>query len=174
MVARVSAGFTLAILLTLSSATQAQFRLFRSGPEIKEISAKNLYQTLVNRSQEMEAAKEKGNDVPAATFIIVDVRDPAEYQVSMLPGAITREHFERNIDSYTGLTVIPYCTVGGRSSQFAKQMASKGFNVVNFKDSIIGWCNARLPLVTPDGKPTNQVHTFNARNRVPSEYAPVH
>lgn len=162
----------LSFLACLTGVAQAQF--FRAGPNIKEISAQDLHRLLNDRAQEISAAQQQGLEPPRATFLVVDVREPQESQVSMIPGAITKAQYEKQAASYGGMTIIPYCTVGGRSLQYAKHLASSGTKVLNFNESIIGWCNARLPLVTPSGKATNVVHTYNARNRVPSNYKAVY
>jgi rhodanese-related sulfurtransferase len=172
MVQRWTITVALGLLACFSGVSQAQF--FRSGPEIKEISTKDLVQILNKRKQQEHAAKENRSASAKEEFVVVDVRDPQEYRVSMIPGAITRAQYEKNAKDYEGVTVIPYCTVGGRSLQYSKQLASKGVRVLNFKESIIGWCNSKLPLVTPDGKATNQVHTYSARNKVPADYTPVY
>jgi rhodanese-related sulfurtransferase len=158
MVQRWTITVALGLLACFSGVSQAQ--IFRSGPEIKEISTKDLVQMLNKRTQQEHAVKENRSASAKEEFIVVDVRDPQEYRVSMIPGAITRAQYD--------------CTVGGRSLQYSKQLASKGVKVLNFKESIIGWCNSKLPLVTPDGKATNQVHTYSARNKVPADYTPVY
>lgn len=168
-------SFGLALLgIFCGSSAKAQFSFFRSGPQIQEISAKDLYQNLLEHAQSVEKAKAFNNQAPQPKLIVVDVRDPREYNVSMIPGAITKEHYEKNKEQFANATIVPYCTVGGRSAQYARELASQGIKVMNFKESIIGWCEAKLPLVTLDGKPTQRVHTYNSRNRVPSDYQPVY
>lgn len=174
-------SFALALLcIFCGSAAEAQFSFFRSGPQIQEISAKDLYQNLLEQSQSLEKAKtsniqaSQAKLAPQPKLIVVDVREPREYNVSIIPGAITKEQYEKNKEQFAHATIVPYCTVGGRSAQYARELASEGIKVMNFKESIIGWCEAKLPLVTLDGKPTQRVHTYNSRNRVPSEYQPVY
>lgn len=48
-------------------------------------------------------------------IVLVDVRSQAEQAVSVIPGAITAQQYEVGTDRYAGKTVVPYCTVGGRS-----------------------------------------------------------
>jgi rhodanese-related sulfurtransferase len=165
--------FAVAIVWTCLIGSAVEAQLFRSGPEVKDISAKELHRLMLEKTQQITEAKQKGAEARPNDFVVVDVREPKEYQVSMIPGAVTKAEYEKNSQSYAGVTVIPYCTVGGRSASYAKQLASKGVKVLNFKESIIGWCNAQLPLVTIDGKSTNQVHTYNSRNKVPAMYKAV-
>jgi rhodanese-related sulfurtransferase len=44
--------------------------------------------------------------------VLVDVRTPAEQNVSMIPTAIRKETFERTRDAYTDHTIVAYCTIG--------------------------------------------------------------
>lgn len=167
-------GSFTALVLWMCLDGLANAQLFRWGPEIKEISALELHQLIVAEAQRTRQLTATGNAARKPEFVVVDVRDPSEYQVSLIPGAISKAQYESDLRSYAGTTVIPYCTVGGRSAQYAKQLAAKGVKVLNFNESIIGWCNARLPLVTVDGKTTNQVHIYNSRYRVPAEYQAVY
>ena len=92
----------------------------------------------------------------------------------MIPGAISPQQFEQHPDQYREHKVIAYCTVGARSDRFAKKLNAAGFTALNFKESIVGWCEASYPLVTPAGKPTKSVHTYSAKYKVPSSYQAVY
>ena len=85
----------------------------------------------------------------------------------------TKAEFEKHRKNYRDLTVIPYCTVGGRSGAYAQQLAESGVKVKNYKGSILDWVQHKLPLVTRDGQPTNRVHTYSSRYRVPRGYQSV-
>ena len=103
----------------------------------------------------------------------VYVRSDSEIKVSVIPGAITKSQYERDRAKYRGRTVIPYCTVGGRSGAYAKQLAKSGITAKNYKGSILDWVKNELPVVTLDGKPTNRVHTYSDRYRIPAKYQQV-
>ncbi|QEG00706.1 hypothetical protein Mal15_47780 [Stieleria maiorica] len=151
----------------------AQFGGLFGGPEIETISTDQL-QSLLDKQQRAAAdAKAAGQEAPTPDFVVVDVRSDAEVNVSIIPGAITKKQFEADRQQYQGRTVIPYCTVGGRSGAYAKQLAAKGVKVKNYKGSILKWVDAELPLVTLDGKPTNRVHTYSDRYKIPSKYEQV-
>ncbi len=165
------AAFTFGSFATTAS---AQFGIFGSSPQVKEISTAELRRLQTEQKKAEEQAEQAGKTPPAADFVIVDVRSPEEYRVSTIPGAITKSKYESNVKAYAGKTVIPYCTVGARSGRYARQLAAKGVKVVNYKDSIIGWCTNKLPLTGPDGKPTNAVHTVSPRYKVPSSYKAVY
>jgi rhodanese-related sulfurtransferase len=111
--------------------------------------------------------------VQDSDYVLVDVRTEEESSVSLIPGAITKAEFERNPSRYDGRTVIAYCTSGYRSEKYTRELIEKGRKAMNFKGSILEWCRANLPVVAPDGSPTDRVHTYSKRNRIPAKYEAV-
>ena len=107
---------------------------------------------------------------PGQQLMLVDVRSPAEFAVSHLPGAI---HFDgapsaMPIPSGT-VTVVVYCSVGYRSSEFAQALllsqrkdSSDAVRIVNLRGSLFRWALEGRPLVDAAGQPTRRVHGFNA------------
>ena len=106
-------------------------------------------------------------------FVLVDARAPAEWNVSVIPGALTSEDFESRTEEFRECQVIAYCTIGGRSLVFAQKWAARGFDAANYQDSIVGWCQAGLSLATMDGESTNRVHTWSSAFEVPESYDQV-
>ena len=102
--------------------------------------------------------------------VIVDVRDKAETDVSVIPGAITKSEFEENSQEHQGKVVIAYCTVGHRSGIYGKKLASMGWQAYNYKGSILDWCENQFPLVSFDGQETNRVHTYSSEYKVADGY----
>lgn len=152
--------------------TSAQFgRLFGGGPEIETIETNSL-SDLLKQQQKGPAGGEQTADADR-DFVLVDVRSDAEVNVSVIPGAITKAEYEKNAELYQHKTAIVYCTVGGRSAAYAKQLAGNGVKVKNYKGSILQWVNAELPLETLNRKPTNRVHTYSSRYRIPAMYEQV-
>lgn len=161
-------------VICVQSECFAQFGgLFRSAPSVKEVSTQQLHRMMTAQADAENAAKQAGQRSPKPKFIVVDVRTPEEYGVSMIPGAITKQPYEQNPKAYEGRTAIPYCTVGGRSLKCSQQLAVKGVKVENDKGSILKWIDSGLPLVTLKGEPTNRVHTYSDRYRVPAQYEQV-
>ena len=156
-----------------ASVASAQFGGLFGGPKIETIETADLHKMLEARQQAEAKAKESGTELPHPNFVVVDVRSDAEVNVSVIPGAITKAQYEKNKNLYAGRLVISYCTVGGRSGAYAKQLAGSGVKVKNYQGSILKWVDAGLPLVTLNGKPTNRVHTYNNRYRIPSKYEQV-
>ena len=106
-------------------------------------------------------------------FVIIDVRSKAETDVSMIPGALTKSEFEQSASQHQGKTLIVYCTIGFRSGKYAASLNQQGWRALNYKGSILDWCKNKLPLKTPDGKSTAQVHTYSARYSAPQDYIGV-
>lgn len=105
--------------------------------------------------------------------VLVDVREPMEREVSVIPGAVLKEQFEATCEQYRDKQVVAYCTVGGRSFLYARALCKKGFNAANFKPGIIGWCEADGDLVTLDGESTRRVHVYSSAFKVPERYEAV-
>ena len=46
------------------------------------------------------------------TVVLVDNREQTGRDVSMIPGAISAQSFESDIEKYADATVVVYCTIG--------------------------------------------------------------
>ena len=160
-------AFGLLLLPILTS--KAQFpSLFWGGPKVETINTSQLYQLL---AQQKPFTTSNSNAEP--NFVLVDVRSDKEIEVSVIPGAISKTQCEKDMQKHRGKLVVPYCTVGVRSGNYAKQLAKRNVKVVNYKGSILEWVDAGLPLVTLAGQPTNRVHTYSNKYRVSSKYEQV-
>ncbi len=108
-----------------------------------------------------------------AEVVVFDVREPGEFAVSHLPGAIridpglSREQFlAEHAASLQGKSAVFYCSVGVRSSLLASRMQAdleRGGvqHVYNLTGGIFGWHNDARPLVTASGA-TDSVHGYDA------------
>ncbi len=104
--------------------------------------------------------------------VIFDVREPQEFAVSHIAGAIrldpgiTAEAFvERYSEMLDNRTVIFYCSVGRRSSMLSQRLddtiAERGaIGSYNLVGGIFQWRNEQRPLVDNDGE-TQAVHPYN-------------
>jgi sodium/bile acid cotransporter 7 len=105
--------------------------------------------------------------------MFVDVREPSEQAVSMLPGAITEKEFLKNPEAHKDRRVIGYCTISYRSGKLAQRLQKKGIQMVNLRGGILAWLHAGGKIYR-EGKPTNQVHVYGKRwNLAPSDYEAV-
>lgn len=94
--------------------------------------------------------------------VIIDIREPAEFQRGHIPGAV---HIPRGLLEFEilpvlercGVTTTPdecdillYCGTGGRSALAAKSMDDMGFkNARSMDGGIVAWAEAKLPLDIP-------------------------
>ena len=128
-----------------------------------------------NRLRDVKEIEVTDAQQNADGLVLIDVRPEAERAVSMIPGAITAEHFEANRDSYRNHEPVAYCTAGYRSGVYAQKMnrtdaSSNGDSgtfdsdnaaIKNLRGGILSWCQAGLPVMTPEGQPTNKVHVYS-------------
>ena len=133
-----------------------------------------------------ESYKKKFPDAPETTVealrerlsgpeppVVVDVRDDEEREVSMIPGAISRQEFEKDPHRFVGREVVTYCTIGYRSGRYTEKLVKRGWNASNLRGSILSWTHAGEEL-DHDGTPTRRVHVYGeAWNLVPEGYEAV-
>ena len=101
--------------------------------------------------------------------LVVDARDPNEYAVSRIPGAINAEDTEAVVAALEAAgadpaTIAVYCSIGYRSAELAELLEDDDdidVPVKNVLGSIFQWANEDRALETPDGKPAEKVHPFN-------------
>jgi rhodanese-related sulfurtransferase len=104
---------------------------------------------------------------------IVDVREPHEQAVSMIPGAMSRTEFEARKDDFRDVPIVAYCTLGFRSGKYAATLHNEGFNAYNLHGAILAWTHAGQPLVDAEGE-TRRVHVYGRKwNLVASGYEGV-
>ena len=127
-----------------------------SFPGIQEITPEEL--------QKMQS----GNNLT-----IVDTRTNEEQEVSMLPGAITVEHFQAHQEQYRGSKIVAYCTIGVRSGMFVKSLEQGDWDAYNLAGAILGWTHVNGDLMSDEG-PTKNVHIHGAGMKLTAEgYEPV-
>ena len=122
----------------------------------------------------IEDIREDYPDVPTITaavlreslgsggILLVDVRTDRERRVSTLPGAISADEFESRLGELAGRTVVAYCTVGVRSSNYVREMSRRGVGVLNLEGSVLAWTHIGGELVL-DGVATDRVHVYGRR-----------
>jgi sodium/bile acid cotransporter 7 len=131
-------------------------RYKRSFPDVPDLTA-----------EELIAMRERPD------IVLVDRREREEQEVSMLPGAVTSEEFERKFEEYKDKTIVVYCTIGSRSGHYAKRLIRDGMRAYNLKGSILAWTHAGQKLIT-EGKETRRVHVYGRRwNLAPKGYEAV-
>ncbi len=96
---------------------------------------------------------------------ILDVRQPKEFAVSHLLGALPAPDLNAALKILAGQPldrpVVVYCSVGYRSSALATQLQERGYsNVRNLEGSLFEWANRGLPVVR-DGVEVKEVHPYD-------------
>ena len=105
--------------------------------------------------------------------VLVDVREPREREVSMIPGALSSQEFERNIDKYKDRTIVVYCTIGFRSGIYAEKLQNTDLTMLNLRGSILAWVHSGQQVVNTQG-PTHRVHVYGPEwNLLPDDYQGV-
>lgn len=106
---------------------------------------------------------------PEGSYLLLDVRQPAEYELAHLPGAklIPLGQLEEALpDLNPEQPVLTYCAVGGRSRVAAQLLTERGFReVYNLQGGIKAWqgqtaqgpVTLHLDLLPPAASPTQAV-----------------
>ncbi len=99
-------------------------------------------------------------------LILIDVRQPREQEVSMLPHALTTAEFagkfRHGIPKEKRLVV--YCTIGYRSGKYALELARQNIPARNLEGGVLGWTFVGGKFLVKDAKgdwsETNRVHVY--------------
>ncbi len=108
----------------------------------------------------------------SSEVVLLDIRDPEEFAVSRLPGAVwvspgaSAETALIQMGDVRGKTIVVYCSVGRRSSIFAEReqdalIKMGAVSVSNLERGIFGWHNEARQLVDAKGE-TDAVHPYDA------------
>ncbi len=96
----------------------------------------------------------------AGSVVVVDVREPEERSISIIPGSIDKAEFERRLPELGDIPVVLHCTIGYRSGVYAGELRGRGIEAMNLKGSILAWAHAGGPVVDREGKATRRVHVY--------------
>ena len=125
-------------------------------PDIQDLSAQNAMNLTADRRT-----------------VLIDIREPREQQVSMLPGAITEKDFMNNPLKYKDAVKIAYCTISYRSGKFAQKLQRKGIPVYNLRGGILAWVHAGGKVYDQNGE-THRIHVYGRKwNLGPEGYQTV-
>jgi sodium/bile acid cotransporter 7 len=132
--------------------------------QAKGLKVESMYDEYKKSFPEVEdlTAEEAMELMKSQDLVFVDVRQPEEQAVSMLPGAITDKEFLRNHRAYHDQLVVVYCTISYRSGKLARKLSKEGIDVFNLRGGILAWLHAG-GRVYREGQPVNQVHVFGRK-----------
>jgi adenylyltransferase/sulfurtransferase len=95
---------------------------------------------------EVKRKLDRGDD-----FLLIDVREPHEYQIARIPGALLiplGELPKRLSELDPNAEIVAHCKMGGRSQQAVDLMKQNGFkNVLNMTGGITAWSDKVDPSV---------------------------
>ncbi len=102
---------------------------------------------------------------PARSLVLLDAREPDEFAVSHLRGALrvtSPDHAEALLSGAPkDATIVAYCSVGYRSAHLVAELRDRGrTDVRNLDGSIFRWANEDRPLFRGD-IPVHHVHPFD-------------
>ncbi len=115
---------------------------------------------------EMDSSRAK-ELMQAKKIIFIDVRQPNEQEVSMLPDAIPHNVFLKNPEKYREYTKVGYCTIGYRSSRFTQAMKQNGVTIYNLHGGMLGWVHDGGKIYDKNGQ-SFRIHVYGR----PWELAP--
>jgi len=105
--------------------------------------------------------------------VFVDVREPEEQRVSMLPGAITEQELLKNIQKYKDRILIGYCTISYRSGKLAQKLRDRGIVMLNLRGGMLAWVHAGGRVYDANGE-TRRIHVYGRKwNLIPEGYEAV-
>lgn len=100
--------------------------------------------------------------------IILDAREPKEYDTSHIKNAIYIGYDNFDIATVSKIIenkhaqIVVYCSVGIRSEVIAEKLKKAGHdNVFNLYGGIFNWKNEDFSVFNAEGKETDSIHTFN-------------
>lgn len=102
------------------------------------------------------------------SVVIIDAREPEEYNVSHIKEAIFVGYKNFKIESFTSKIknknkkIVVYCSLGVRSEDIAKKLKDAGYtNVYNLYGGIFEWKNNNLNVYNANNQLTENIHTFS-------------
>jgi len=144
------------ILLACASACSGQ-------QAVENVGFRSLLQGLLSHSVPEISVTEAARD--SAGILFLDAREPREFEVSHLAGALPVGYDHFDLQSVQQVPrdrqIVVYCSVGYRSEKIAERLRAAGFtNVANLYGGIFEWVNQGHSVVDDKG-PTQQVHAFD-------------
>jgi rhodanese-related sulfurtransferase len=103
-----------------------------------------------------EVSAEEANARVTEGALLLDVREPDEWQAGHAPNAmfVPRGEVDARIDELPrDRQIVAICRVGGRSAAVVATLNTLGFDAVNVAGGMRAWASEDLPVVADDGLP---------------------
>ena len=108
--------------------------------------------------------------IQTTEVVLLDAREPDEFEVSHLKGAIHVGYDDFDITTITKIIkdksskIVVYCSIGVRSENIAEKLKHEGYtNIYNLFGGIFEWKNKENPIYNSSGKETNNVHVYSKK-----------
>ncbi len=105
-----------------------------------------------------------GDSSVSPPVLLLDARQPEEYAVSHLPGAVRVDPGATSFPDLDSVSperpIVVYCSVGYRSAEMTKRLREKGYAASNLRGSIFRWANEGRPVVRGDST-VRDVHPYD-------------
>jgi phage shock protein E len=82
--------------------------------------------------------------------MVLDLRQPAEYQAGHIPGAtlLPINELSRSLSELPrDREIVCICNFGANSDRVAQLLSGAGFNSANMSEGMVGWQRAGLPVM---------------------------
>ena len=106
--------------------------------------------------------------ITSNSVLLLDAREPNEYQVSHLKNAIYVGYKKFNIQKIiqqipnTNQEIVVYCSIGVRSETIANELKKAGYDhVKNLYGGIFEWKNKNFSVVNSHGTETDSIHAYS-------------
>jgi rhodanese-related sulfurtransferase len=103
-----------------------------------------------------EVGPDEARDLVTAGAVMLDVREPDEWDAGHVPEAQSvpmREVPVRVDELSRDRRIVAVCRSGARSGRVTEFLNAQGFDVVNLAGGMKAWAAADLPVQTDDGSP---------------------
>ena len=91
--------------------------------------------------------------IEAGEAVLVDVREPEEWDAGHAPGALHRPLGTLDPAEFDGRSVITTCRGGGRGSRAAEALTDAGVDAASLRGGLRAWSADGGALVREDGSP---------------------
>ena len=105
---------------------------------------------------------------PKTKVLILDTREPKEFEISHIKDAICIGYDYFNIENFKKehpnktQKIVVYCSLGIRSETIGKKLKDAGYtNIKNLYGGIFEWKNNDFDVFNSNGKITDSVHAFS-------------
>jgi rhodanese-related sulfurtransferase len=131
--------------------------------QVKSASFRLMLKTLLQHSVPEINVQAAARD--SAGLVLLDAREPKEFAVSHLKGALAVGYDHFDLDKLAAVDkksrIVVYCSVGYRSEKIAEKLIAAGFkNVSNLYGGIFEWVNQGFPVYNTSGQ-THKVHAYD-------------